>query len=596
MLIKALNEYYDILSEAGKVCPEGFSKQKVHYMIMLREDGTISGILDIQEDSLPDKKGKTKKLPVEIILPERTQKPAIEANILEHRPLYIFGLNYDSKAGCYTPQDEKNKAVRSHEAFIKKNLEYTQGMTSDIVTAYRNFIERWKPEEETENAHLLKIAAKYASSNFCFALDGHPEIKLHDMDGEVCCKVINGLSSCQKTKSEEVCAITGRHGEIARIHDKIKGVKGAQVSGAAMVCFNSTAEESYGKSQSYNSSVSQETMKRYTEALNLLIEDSRHRMYIDDMTIVLWAMETDDSKETDLFMQALNNSGDSLDAGKTEQAIINAVNELSKGRAVNFRELDVNDSVDFYITGLTPNASRISQKFLYHDKFGRIFENILLHQADMMMEGSRGNIPLWRMMKEMKSPKSSKEKISPVLISSTFQAALSGGKYPESLLETAVRRAKTDKSVNDVRAGIIKACINRKSRIYKNKREELKLGLDMENTDRAYLCGRLFAMLERIQKNAAKTKLDKTIKDSYFSSACAKPAAIFPRLMKLAQYHLKKDEYEIYDNKIVGEIIDKLGTEFPQTLSLDDQGRFIIGYYQQYQSFFRKKRKRRSAI
>lgn len=588
MLIKALNEYYDILSEAGKVCPDGFSTQKVHYMIMLRKDGTISGIVDVTESDL---EGKKKNIPLEIILPKRNSIPKINSEIIEHRPLYIFGLNYDKKSGKYSAEDEKNRAKKSHEAFVKTNLEYTEGMTSDIVIAYRNFIKNWKPEDETNNEYLLKIGSKYSASNFCFALDGHTEITLHDMDGDICSKIKNEINSKQEEKSTQICAITGKRGEIAKIHDKISGLKGAQASGASMVCFNNKAEESYGKSQSYNSSVSQDTMRRYTEALNILISDSHHRMYMDDMTVVFWAMSFNDAKEINMFSLMFNPSKDQLDAGETEMVLKKAVEAMGIGKTVDLSSIDIDENVEFYVVGLTPNTSRISQKFLYHDKFGKIFGNVALHQADMFIDGSKGNIPLWRIMKEIKSPKSTNEKTPPPLISAVFQAALSGGKYPESLLETAVRRAKTDKSVNYVRAGIIKACINRKSRIYKNK-EELKLALDIENNDQAYLCGRLFAMLERIQNNASTSELNRTIKDSYFSSACAKPADIFPRLMKLAQYHLKKDDYGIIDNKIVGEIMEKLGNEFPQTLSLNDQGKFIIGYYHQYQSFFKKRDKK----
>ncbi len=588
MLIKALNEYYDILSEAGKVCPDGFSTQKVHYMIMLRKDGTISGIVDVTESDL---EGKKKNIPLEIILPKRNSIPKINSEIIEHRPSYIFGLNYDKKSGKYSAEDEKNRAKKSHEAFVKTNLEYTEGMTSDIVIAYRNFIKNWKPEDETNNEYLLKIGSKYSASNFCFALDGHTEITLHDMDGDICSKIKNEINSKQEEKSTQICAITGKRGEIAKIHDRISGLKGAQASGASMVCFNNKAEESYGKSQSYNSSVSQDTMRRYTEALNILISDSHHRMYMDDMTVVFWAMSFNDAKEINMFSLMFNPSKDQLDAGETEMVLKKAVEAMGIGKTVDLSSIDIDENVEFYVVGLTPNTSRISQKFLYHDKFGKIFGNVALHQADMFIDGSKGNIPLWRIMKEIKSPKSTNEKTPPPLISAVFQAALSGGKYPESLLETAVRRVKTDKSVNYVRAGIIKACINRKSRIYKNK-EELKLALDIENNDQAYLCGRLFAMLERIQNNASTSELNRTIKDSYFSSACAKPADIFPRLMKLAQYHLKKDDYGIIDNKIVGEIMEKLGDEFPQTLSLNDQGKFIIGYYHQYQSFFKKSDKK----
>ena len=108
------------------------------------------------------------------------------------------------------------------------------------------------------------------------------------------------------------------------------------------------------------------------------------------------------------------------------------------------------------------------------------------------------------------------------------------------------------------------------------------MALDTNNTNLAYLCGRLFAMLEKIQSKASNDKINKTIKDSYFASACSTPAKVFPRLLMLSQNHLSKIENGFYWNSIVGEIISMLGQEFPQTLTLTEQGMFIIGYYQQY--------------
>ena len=116
------------------------------------------------------------------------------------------------------------------------------------------------------------------------------------------------------------------------------------------------------------------------------------------------------------------------------------------------------------------------------------------------------------------------------------------------------------------------------------------MSLDKTNTNQAYLCGRLFAVLEHIQQNAL-GNLNRTIKDSYFASACSTPSLVFPKLISLAQNHLKKDKYAISNNILIGEIMDKFGTEFPSTLSLQDQGRFMIGYYQQVQDLFRKKDK-----
>ena len=117
------------------------------------------------------------------------------------------------------------------------------------------------------------------------------------------------------------------------------------------------------------------------------------------------------------------------------------------------------------------------------------------------------------------------------------------------------------------------------------------MALDKENCGQAYVCGRLFAVLEKLQRDASGTKLNRTIKDAYFASAAAKPAMIFPKLIKLAQNHLNKVSSPSYYNILLGEIMDKLKGEFPETLLLQDQGRFIIGYYQQYQNFFEKKEK-----
>lgn len=586
MLISALNDYYDILAEAGEVAQPGTSSQKITHMIMLRLDGTISDIIDVRKEGPPDKNGKTRLEPIEAVLPERTQKPGIDANIIEHRPLYIFGLNYDKQTNTFTPEDRTDKAKKSHNCFAEANLKSTEGMTSDIVTAYRNFIKNWAPENEAENPHLLNIAKEYPGAYFIFCLDGHPEITLHSENGEIMQKVKTSAGSGGQ-QIDGVCSVTGAPAEIAKIHDKIKGIRGGQASGGLIVSFNDSAFESYGKSQSYNSSVSKTVMKHYTEALNYLIGDPDHHEYIEDLTVVFWAMKKNDSAETELLMSMLGFGSDKAEEKETNRMLINAAAELNKGRSVDLSTGDIDENVTFYVAGFAPNNSRIAQKFIYRDKFGKIFENAAKHQADMLIDGPKKQISIWRMLREMKAPNSKNEKAAPPVIAAIFGAILNGTRYPDALLETIIRRVKVDKTINYVRAGIIKAHINRTARL--NKKEEIKVALDKTNTNEAYLCGRLFAVLERIQQNAADTKLNKTIRDSYFASACSKPSTVFPKLMKLAQYHLKKDEYAKSNSILIGEIIDMLGAEFPSTLSLQDQGRFAIGYYQQVQDFFKKK-------
>ena len=619
MLIRSLCDYYDIQSARGEAASDIMSEQPVHWMVMLTPDGRVADIIDKRiEESVPQKNGKVKivKKPIVVSLPKRTQKTGIDANIIEHRPLYIFGLNYDAKIGL-TPDDKTGKARKSHEAFVKKNLEFFDGIDSEIARAYVNFIKNWVPENETENEQLKKLGKEYQGSYYIFALDGRPECKLHK-DKAVLAKYeeLMAKAAAETAESDDgimMCPIEGERLRAARIHDKIKGIKGGNSVGAVLVNFNSSAFESYGKSQSMNSGISEKAMKKYTSSLNKLLADPMHHIYSDDMTVVFFAMKHDDKAECDLFNGYLNSSNAVTE--DSTKADVKAVSEniYHKGQTGNAQALDddVDNGVDFFVAGFTPNSSRICQKFMVRNKFGKIIDNVKQHQQDMAICGSNGEIPLWRINNELVSPKASARKkkdndesgaakgsdlpISPTLQSDMFQAILNGTNYPYTLLETVVRRVCTDSDtdsnnkikINAVRAGLIKAFINRKARLNGDK-EEITMSLDKENKNPAYLCGRLFAVLEQIQQEAStsKEKLNRTIKDVYFSSASSRPALIMPRLIDLSNYHIRNAEKNNKSNAdkylaIMKEIIDKLDGEFPSNLSLVDKGKFQIAYYQQ---------------
>lgn len=607
MLIRSLCDYYDIQSARGEAASDIMSEQPVHWMVMLTPDGRVTDIIDKRiEESVPQKNGKAKivKKPIVVPLPKRTQKTGIDANIIEHRPLYIFGLNYDAKIGL-TPDDKTGKARKSHEAFVKKNLEFFEGIDSEIARAYVNFIKNWVPENETENEQLKKLGKEYQGSYYIFALDGSPECKLHK-DKAVLAKYeeLMAKAAAETAESDDgimMCPIEGERLRAARIHDKIKGIKGGNSVGAVLVNFNSSAFESYGKSQSMNSGISEKAMKKYTSSLNKLLADPMHHIYSDDMTVVFFAMKHDDKAECDLFNGYLNSSN-----GVTEdstKADVKAVSEniYHKGQTGNAQALDddVDNGVDFFVAGFTPNSSRICQKFMVRNKFGKIIDNVKQHQQDMAICGSNGEIPLWRINKELVSPNSANA-ISPALQSDMFQAILNGTNYPYTLLETVVRRVSTDSDtedngfikINAVRAGLIKAFINRKARINGDK-EEITMTLNPENTNPAYLCGRLFAVLEKIQLEATDVKLNRTIKDAYFSSASSRPALIMPRLIDLSNYHLRKlkEGRAIYFSKLINEIMGKIKDSLPTNLSIMEKGEFQLGYFQQNKDFFAEQNK-----
>ncbi len=592
MLIHALASYYDILAKAGKVLPEGYSNVKVHYKVCLSEEGKIEEIISCQKptERLVGK-GKVKIIwePQNMVLPQRTEKPGIDANIIEHRPLYLFGLNYEKE--MLSSQDRTQKAKKSHDAFVRDNLEFLESLESPVIRAYRNFLQNWNPEEETDNRFLLDLGKEYAKSSYAFCLSGFPDQLLHE-DAQI----RERWEEWYRKRSQEgedvwvsQCAVSGEQALIARIHSKIKGVYGGLPTGTVLINFNNPSENSYGNEQSYNSNISEQIMRKYTEALNYLLESQNHKILLDDMTIVFWAMNPEETCE-DVVLAMFLGQSDQMDADQTEQMMKRLLEDARKGNLLSdrLRSTDqIEPDVDFYMVGLKPNSSRLSVKFIYRKKYAEVLWNVARFQEDLQISEEIRPVPLARIKAEMLSPKSKNTTVNPAVLTKIFEAMIYGSGYPEVLLDTIVRRVKTDTElkVNRVRAGIIKACLNR------NKKEEWKVALDKENQNPAYVCGRLFAVLEKLQQDASDNSLNRTIKDAYFASASSRPVTVFPKLMKLAQNHLNKSKYPVFYNKQIGEIICQLENEFPETLSLADQGRFIIGYYQQYQSFFNNKGK-----
>lgn len=119
------------------------------------------------------------------------------------------------------------------------------------------------------------------------------------------------------------------------------------------------------------------------------------------------------------------------------------------------------------------------------------------------------------------------------------------------------------------------------------------MGLDESNINIGYRLGRLFAVLEKIQQEA-NPGINATIRDKFYGAASGTPAAVFGNLMRLKNHHLSKftsTGRRIYFEKLLGTIIAGVDAKisFPAHLNIEDQGRFAIGYYHQYQDFFTKK-------
>jgi CRISPR-associated protein Csd1 len=163
-------------------------------------------------------------------------------------------------------------------------------------------------------------------------------------------------------------------------------------------------------------------------------------------------------------------------------------------------------------------------------------------------------------------------------------AILDGMPYPASLLARVVARCRAEQSVWPIRAALIKAILTRRSAA-----QEVTMNITADDPDLGARLGRLFAVLENIQRRA-QPDLNVTIRDRFFGVAMTAPRSVFPQLMRLKNSHLKKlyraqetrglaIHFERQMDQILSALSEKLG--LPASLSLEDQGRFILGYHHQ---------------
>ena len=268
---------------------------------------------------------------------------------------------------------------------------------------------------------------------------------------------------------------------------------------------------------------------------------------------------------------------------------------LKKQKYLDLDQVELNPDQKFYILGLAPNAARLSVRFFYEDSFGNILKHLAEHYQRIEIVK-----PVWAqssylgirdMLAETVNQKAKDKNPISNMASMVLQAILAGNRYPASLYTDTMIRIKAEQgNVTWKKAAIIKAYLIQN---YHLEKGEHYMGLNGECTEQAYVLGRLFAVLEQIQKNSA-SGIKSTIKDRYFNSACATPAIVFPVLIKLENSHIKKMEREKpgekkYYEDLLTEIMGKLGESMPNRLTLEEQGQFDLGYYHQMQKKYEKR-------
>lgn len=570
MIIQALNQlYYDLLSR-GDISPEGWSAVKVGNALCLDADGRLVDVLPTVVD-VQDNKGKTKIINQTMMLPAPVKRSSgIVANFLCDGSGYMLGA---------TAGDKPERSKKCFDACKEKHVAILSNVDSPVARAILRFFNTWNPETCRQNEMFaLHEAELLGGSNLVFRVEG--SYAHEDPAIQAAWQRYYAASEGEVIR----CMVSGEEDVLAKIHPAIKGVVGAQSSGAAIVSFNAEAFCSYGHEQGANAPIGNKAAFAYTSALNYLLADRDNVQRIGDISIVSWVQGAEPQYADFLSMTIFGTQPDGMD----ENTLHRIVKRLADGLPCG--EQNLSPDKEFYILGLAPNAARLAVAFFYRSTFGELMRNVNAHHERMQIAGNKyAYVPMWAMLRETVNKKSSDAKPSPIMESAVFRAVLNGLPYPAALLQAVMLRIRAERDITAGRAAILKAYYL-KNKDISCPEEVLTVSLNENSTNVPYTLGRLFAVYEAAQRSA-NPGINATIKDKFFSAAAATPAHIFPRLIDLYNHHLRKlnTGTQVYYEKQAAELMGVLGDAMPETLSLPEQGSFYLGYYHQRQKQFEKK-------
>lgn len=586
MILKALYDYYSRDSES---IPYGWQLQAISFNIVIDYNGTFKYIEDCRQGN----QGTF------FLVPKGSHNNGISPLLFWDNLMYL--LDYIPEDEISNPNDKQKstiqKARNKHLSFVERCTRVAEATNDEELLAVGNFYKLGEIKK-VYNDKLWEFVKTRSSVWLSFRIIGENHIVAENN----ILKNYNSIIDSEESHTG-ICLITGHNSEIVRLctDTPIVGSKNS----AKLVSFNDSSYCSYNKEQGENSPISKEAEFAFSSSLKKLIsKDSRNKFLIGNRTFVFWASKNDEvGKQTEECIWDMFGFNDSNDDDPNHG--IEQVRKVFKAIYSGSFQTTMDDK--FYILGLAPNIARIAVTYCAEIPLKVFAERINNHFDNMEIVDNERKIPkpymgLCSILSSIALDGKiygKDSKLTPNLPEAVVKSIFQGLPYPYTLFVACIHRIRAEQQVPKehkekmkwldtmvCRIAIIKAYLNRLN----NNEQKIGIMLDKENKNQGYLCGRLFAVLDRKQEKA---RNQRSIRERYMNSASSTPSIVFPTILNLSRHHekeLKDDKERIWFEKLEQDIMKRISADgFPAHLDLQDQGRFFVGYYHQRQDFFEKK-------
>ena len=540
MMLRKLSEY----SERLDLPPTLYAEGPVRYWVNLDSHGRFLPPMTDTADPSSARTRRGQRRP----LPQVQRSSGIRPLLLADKADYTLGYVADGK--------QAERVRKCHDAYVELVERCAAATRDPSVQAILNFLKsdpltQVQPDESFDPSGIISFRVEEN-----IAID-NPAVQNF-------WATVNADDDARTMQ----CLVCGNSRPVLeRLQGKIKGIPGGQSAGTSLISANAQAFESYGLEASLTAPTCAGCGESFTRGLNALLSDDKNRFRTGGNVYVFWTRE-----ETGFDFYSTLEEPDPANI----QALLESVRT---GRPNKI------DEERFYALSLSASAARAAVRDWTDTTVGRVKQNLAQWFQGQRIAALAEGPPRYYGLRALAFATVREPRELPVTTPrSLTYAAFNGTPVPLAILAQAVRRNRAEQGVSRPRAALIKLALLSQT---SGHQEDHMVQLDSGNTEPAYVCGRLLAVLEQAQR-AAIQGIRTTVVDRFYGTASSAPLAVFPRLMNGAQPHLSKLKR---DNAAAGFAIDrkieeilshlKADSGFPRTLNLQQQGIFALGYYHQ---------------